>query len=236
MSTRARHIRPISITTASLIMLTSLALSSCSAESDPSLESRVPVLSTMRNTHSIPTSTSGMSPADGPQTADIDETLNGGAPAWNLPTEFEDWTTAPAEETSKQQLQKANGCTFTASERALDFTNTTGDYDATKNQVNEWQEKLGADAVDPVFTEEDSIDIQGSQNDKVDTIRVNTTYTASDGTGYRSATWVRAFMEAKTPTAVVLNYDCPSDKYNESELGRLLDNTRLQNVEHAAMR
>lgn len=219
---------------ASVILAATLALSSCSGESDPSLETHVPVLSTMKNTHSQESTTNSGEPGS-MDSGYIDKTLNDGAATWNFPLVYKDWTATPADAEGKSQLDHTNGCKFFANQNYSVTPEAGSDGDATKAQVTAWQSEIASSAIDPVFNSETSSDIRGIGNSSVETIRVNTTYNGQDGVPYRSTAWFRTFTTPEKPAAVSLHYVCPADAYNENDLKGLLDNTRLMNVKQSSM-
>ncbi|GAA4793917.1 hypothetical protein FRX94_12335 [Corynebacterium canis] len=210
-----------------------LALTACSAESDP--EATVPVLSTMRNTQSASGTTETQSSNRTSGDTYIDQTLNGGAPAWNFPLVFENWTMAPRNDATTLRLDSDAGCSYTATQNPWTGDPKANDRDETQRQADEWKAKLAAETTDPVFTVADSSDVRGIGDSTVTTLRADATYTGADAKPGRSTTWFRTFATGTKPMTMTLEYTCPAEAYNEEDLNQLLENTRLMNVEHPSL-
>ncbi|MDO5076982.1 hypothetical protein [Corynebacterium sp.] len=229
MHAQRRRLRTASTLATSLVALATLTLAGCSAESDPA-EDNVPVLSTMKKTQSASSTSNAASSG-----TYIDQTLNDGGPAWNFPLVFDGWTMAPRNEQNKLQLEHTNGCSYTATQQPFTSEGKSDDRAESQRQADDWKTALASESTDPVFTVEESTDIRGIGDTKVSTLRADATYTSADGQPKRSSAWFRTFASASKPMAMTLEYACPAEAYNETELNDLLENTRLMNVEHTTL-
>ena len=79
-------------------------------------------------------------------------------------------------------------------------------------------------------TSDDSTSVRAEgTSEHVELVRMEVSYTGTDGVSYTGVRWFRAFTQIDVPVILQLSYFCPTDAYDGAALDTLLEDIAIGN-------
>ncbi|MDO4243361.1 MAG: hypothetical protein Q4C85_06310 [Actinomyces sp.] len=152
------------------------------------------------------------------------------AAVWSIPVTAEGWYLTTWDTDGVNQLDNDAGCSFTTHQNYY-TGGLTDDREATESMVEPamaaW-DNSGSSGL--VYDTSDDVDtIRDMDGIRLESIRMDFSYTSGDGTMFTGVEWVRVFTDKDTPVELRVSYVCPTDAYSDLDLAELVEDTTVIN-------
>lgn len=173
------------------------------------------------------TAASESSASDGEASASSDAASADEPPRWVFPMNEDGWDLEVFDQNGINQLKNGEGCLLTMSQNRIQDPGKSA-REASEDLADEFDEGLSGAAETTDFTHSDA-EIHLFAGGTTDARSVAGTYANAQGEEFETTFLARVFPQQEA--WVSLQYACPADAYDEAEMQRLFEATKLDRAD-----